>query len=127
MRFLKLKADGTAHYVDVKGDPLYKAMANEIGCEWIEFVKMHGIGKPAEFYAMVCDEEFLLKEEPQVNKLASILYGVHDHGQVICGDVLIVREKHTPDGIESVGLADPDVGLFDAIMGIVGVEVLHET
>ena len=115
MKALKIKTDFTSEVVEITGEPLYKAMAKEIGCEVIEYCKLHWLPE-ADHLAIVCDEEFLFRDKPVLNINASVLYGAAEHGQALCGDVLIVREKWTHDGIETVGLTDADVQLiYDAL------------
>ena len=115
MKALKIKTDFTSEVVEITAEPLYMAMAGEIGCEFVEYCKLHWLPE-AGHLAIVCDDEFLLKGKPVLNINASILYGAGEHGQPLCGDCLIVREKHTPDGIETVSLTDDDIQMiYDAL------------
>ena len=122
MKALKIKTDFTSEVVEIKGEPLYKAMAKEIGADWIEYCRLHWIPE-ADHLAIVCDEEFLFKDKPLLNINASVLYGAAEHGQPLCGDVLIVREKHTSDGIETVGLTDADIQM---IYNALPATLIHE-
>lgn len=72
----------------IKLDDMYKL----IGCRLI------GIEETREYYSkvgtirplsMVFDDEFLLHDEAIPNIIASSLYGVWEHGNVICGNVLL--------------------------------------
>lgn len=71
---------------------------NEIDCELIDIVHT-----TIEDTCLVVDDEGLCKEEPLVNIVASILYGVAQHGQPIVGNALLCREELTPDGLETKG------------------------
>ena len=61
---------------------------------------------------MVCNEEARLIPLPY-NKLASYLYGYDQHGQMVCGNVLILKNGVTViDGIEEldiVGMEDTEI------------------
>lgn len=89
-----------------------------IGCDCIDIVTPYGledIAKAAGLshlvgkFCMVVDDEALLKENPKVNAMASLLYGVDLHGQPLCGSVLVAKNQATDDGIETVGLNQLDI------------------
>lgn len=80
----------------------WKWFADTIHCDWIEVVHPE---KLPEGYAMIVDEEGLLTEKP-LNRFGSWLYGIEKHGQPIVGDVLIVKESYTPEGLDHVGMMD---------------------
>ena len=84
----------------------YVALRNAIDCDYIDIV--HAVNLP-EPYCMVVDDEALLKEEVYINPLASYLYGADEHGQPICGDVILMKDKITPDGVATVGLDEDDI------------------
>lgn len=59
-------------------------------------------------YLLIVDDEGLLVDDPQVNVVASIMYG-----HPICGNVLIVKEGYTDEGEPTCeGLTDEEVGEF---------------
>lgn len=108
MMTVKLHTNGLIeqHEIDEKAyEYKFEAFAAAIGCEWIDIV--HAANLP-EGYCLVVDDEGLLKGQPVVNLIASYLYGTQEHGQPLCGDVLIAKDEYTPDGLETVGLEEAD-------------------
>ena len=97
--------------------PIYKSMQEAVGddCTMVDIVECHGLGEMLE-YCLVCDEEFLLKGNPVVNPIASYFYGLQDHGQPLCGNVLIMKNKYTEDGLETVGLEAKDIAKIQDII-----------
>lgn len=83
----------------------YIALQKSIDCDFIDIVHAKNLPEP---YCLVVDDEALLKEKPTINLLASWLYGMLEHGQPICGDVIIMKDKVTDDGIKTVGLEQKD-------------------
>ena len=57
-------------------------------CDMIEAVNPRGLDDP---YMFVCDEEYLFKDHPVINFVASYLYETHKHKHPICGDVVVMR------------------------------------
>lgn len=107
MTGLKLYADGRIEPYELSQErENYIALQKSIDCDCIDIVHAVNLEDP---YCMVVDDEFLLKERPHLNLVASYLYGALEHGQPICGDVIIMKDKHTPDGIETVGLNEDDL------------------
>ena len=94
----------------------------QIGCDCIDIVHTYALeelgvrGSVGEF-CMVIDDEGLLKDNPVLNPIASLLYGCDLHGQPIAGNVLICQNRETPVGIETVGLTDYDVYQFHTYLG----------
>ena len=95
----------------------------QLSCDCIDIVRPYGLEAVANMYdlksllgkfSLVVDDESLLKPKPEVNPIASILYGCDDHGQPLFGKVLIVKDEETEDGIESVGLDDSELALMRA-------------
>ena len=68
------------------------------------FESVNGRGK----YCVVYDDEALLKPN-YINPIASYLYGYKDHGQAICGSVIIMKNEMTDEGLDTVGLDNKDV------------------
>ena len=59
-------------------------------------------------YLLIVDDEGLLTDDPQINVIASILYG-----HPICGNVLIVKEGYNEDGEPTCeGLTDEEIEKF---------------
>lgn len=74
-----------------------------IGCRCIDIVYVKD-------YLLIVDDEGLLVDDPQVNIVASILYG-----HPICGNALIVKEGYNEEGEPTCeGLTDEDVEKFQA-------------
>ena len=94
-----------------KLDYFYK----EIKCKCIDIVNPYALKdyEPLKDLCLVVDDEGLLKEEPKVNPIASLLYGVDKHGQGIFGDALVCKNIYTEDGIETGSLTIEEVQLLD--------------
>ena len=100
-----------------------------LGCDIIDVARPYGLEKDAKAtglkhlvgkYCMIVDDEGLLKEDFEVNVIASLLYGYDDHGQPLAGDVLVCKNEMTDEGMDSVGMDDADLRmLFDAISRLV--------
>ena len=101
--------DGTIandlRFVDVEGEPHWKAMAEAVGGEYIEVIHAAKLKPP---FCMIGDEESKLTGRP-LNLLASMLYGTDTHGEYIAGDVLIMKDRFTPEGLDTVGLNEFDM------------------
>lgn len=69
------------------GKAFDKFLRHEIGCELYEVVRPKGLRKP---FILLIDESGLLKEKPEVNFIASYLYGTHEHRRPICGTAIIM-------------------------------------
>lgn len=89
-----------------------------IDCDCIDIVRPYGLENMAAdagldaligAYALVVDDESLLKAEPKVNPIASLLYGSDLHNQPLFGKVLVAKNQARDDGIETVGLNNTDV------------------
>ena len=102
---------------DTKGDNL-SFFYKHLECDCIDIVRAYAISEnPAlKDICLVVDDEGLFKEKPTVNTLASLLYGVLEHGQPIVGNVLVCKDFHTPDGTETVGLTDGDIIALDLVL-----------
>lgn len=75
----------------------------QIGCSCIDIVTPSVLRDP---YALVVDDEALLKDRPVINHMASWLYGTLEHGQPICGDALIMQTVWDEDGESLDGLPE---------------------
>ena len=116
MKALKLHTNGLVMPVEldlVNYKHTYQAMNAAIGSHLVDII--HAVNLP-DHYCLVVDDEGLLADKPVVNVVASYLYGTADHGQPLCGDVLIMKDKWSDDGLETVGLDDSD---FDVIRSII--------
>ena len=68
-------------------------------------------------YLLIVDDEGLLVDDPQVNVVASIMYG-----HPICGNVLIVKEGYNEEGEPTCeGLTNEEIGKFnERFMKLIG-------
>ena len=96
MKAVVIKTKGSIYPVTLT-KPLHRS-AGAIVNDHIEVVRPINLKRP---YVMICAESGLLKNMP-LNYVASYLYGAHNHGNYIVGDVIIMRE----DGANLVGLED---------------------
>ena len=80
--------------VPVQGEDIMDTVRKMIGCEWVEVVHPRRL---SEQYAVLVDEEGLLKASPVFNEIASYLYEIEQHGQPIVGDAVIVRVVYDPE------------------------------
>lgn len=85
-----------AHVFEIKdfAEPLNQTLKEAIG-GWIELIHPRGLRPPL---VMIGDEEALLKENPQLNVVGSVLYGTLEHGHPICGTIVIMAEGFNSDG-----------------------------
>lgn len=105
----------TENKVEIKDfdEPLYKSVGAAVGGH-IELVHPIGLADP---YVMIVNEEGLIYELP-LNVLGCVLYGTHNHGQPIVGDIVVMKTGWTDDGPDIVGLEDQEcaelAATFDA-------------
>lgn len=110
MKAIKLYTHGMIRLIDLEEDKYkynFQAMQKAIDkdCTMIDIV--HAVNLP-EPYCLVVDDESLLKGTPTLNLVASYLYGAESYGQPLCGNVLIMKDEYTPEGIDTVGLTEGD-------------------
>lgn len=107
MKTLLLETTGVAMEVELKPRKyLYQSMADAIGAELVEIVQPKFLD---DKYCIVCDESGLLKPDPQINIAASWLYGYQEHDCPIVGNIIIMKNVFTDDGIDTIGLDDADI------------------
>lgn len=124
MKALLLRTNGTFEEIELKPKKyLYQSMADAIGAELVEIVQPLFLD---DEYCIVCDESGLLKSNPQINVMASWFYGCQEHNCPIYGDAIIMKNKITNDGIETVGLNDGDIGLLKHLIKGNYVEMIEE-
>lgn len=129
MKALLIRTDGIGEIMDFPEKAKLDWYYEQIGCDYIDIVRPYGIDRIAEKhglkslpdkFCMIVDDEALLKAEPKINVIASLLYGADDHGQAICGDVLIAKNQFTEEGVDSVGMDENDMLLLQsAINGLI--------
>lgn len=72
-----------------------------IGCEWLEVVKLPLLMSDA---CVLVDEEGLIKaDKPELNLLASVLYGTAKHNHPIVGNALLCMVEHNGESYDTVG------------------------
>lgn len=76
-----------------------------IDCSMIEIV--HAV-KLREPYVMIVDEEGMFAHPPRLNFIASILYGIQDHGSPIVGNAIIMKDVMTDEGRDIAWLTDEE-------------------
>ena len=98
---LLIPADGSDCKV-VRPDG-WQQMAAQIGAPLIERVRV------AEDASLAVDEEGRYRAEPVLNERASLLYGIHRHGQPIVGDALFGVEGMVGDGVGWIDTSADDL------------------
>ena len=81
-----------------------------IGCEFVDIVPAYALERDYNMkgFDLVVDDEGLILGKP-INPLASFLYGYLEHGQPLCGDVLVCKRVETPEGYITGGLEMSDL------------------
>ena len=80
--------------VPVQGEDIMDTVRKMIGCEWVEVVHPRRL---SEQYAVLVDEEGLLKASPVFNEIASYLYEIEQHGAgSVVQDGLVHVEERLP-------------------------------
>lgn len=93
--YIKISEEGTVRAVPVTKEDKLQFWYDNIGCSLVDIVEAHFLGEP---YSIVCDDEALLRDS-KLNIVASILYGYHQHGQPLFGNVIVGQDVMTEDGI----------------------------
>lgn len=83
--------------------PHYDVIHEAVG-GWYEHVRPVGLEQP---YCMMVNEEGLLLGLP-LNLLGSFLYGAHQHGQPIVGDVIFLKEGYHCGEPDVVGMTSEE-------------------
>lgn len=108
MKAIKLFASGLVEVTTLpEAEHTFERMQKAIGCDLVDIQSC--ALEQLKDYCLVFDEEFLLKEKPVINPVASYFYGLQHHGQPLCGNVLIMKDKFTDEGLETTGLDDDDI------------------
>lgn len=120
---LLINPNGIAEVMDFPEKDKLEWYYEMVDCRCIDIVNAYGLEDIAKEYKLesllgkfciVVDDEGLLKEKPEINVIASLIYGCDQHGQAIVGNALIAKNEVTEDGIETVGMTDADVLLLQA-------------
>ena len=103
-KYVVLKNDGKVEVKEFEQKLGLETMYDWIDCELIEIGQSVINDKMDCNVKLVFDEEFLLKNEPQVNKIASLLFGYGIlHDEVLCGNVLIAKDILNEEGEQELG------------------------
>ncbi len=103
-KYVVLKNDGKVEIKELEQKLELKTMYDWIGCDLIEIGQSVINDKMDCNVQLIFDEEFLLKNEPQVNKIASLLFGYGIlHDEVLCGNVLIAKDILNEEGEQELG------------------------
>lgn len=80
-----------------------------IGCDTVDIVSAYALSDidGLENVQLIVDDEGLFADCPQVNILASLLYGYRQHGQPIVGNAIVAG--FDPDTSETVPLTDEQI------------------
>lgn len=103
--FVKIKWDSMTPEILGVENPGLQFYYKAIDCSCIQIVR------PWREQCMIVDEEFLLKHEPQLNIIASILANEN-----ICGNVLICKEGVRNGEPDLIGFTMPEA--FASVMAI---------
>lgn len=79
---------------------------NAIGCDIVSAYALSDIDG-LENVQLIVDDNGLMADSPQVNILASLLYGCRKHGQPIVGNAIVAG--FDPDTSETVPLTDEQI------------------
>jgi len=96
-----------------EGESFLDFCYRSIDCSCIEIVRVNGL--PSDL-VMVVDDEAMLVDKPMINFVGSFLYGTQKHMSPICGNILIVREALTDNGIDLVLMDEKTADLVAAKM-----------
>ena len=120
-KYVLLKNDGNVEVKELEEKLELETMYDWIGCDFIEIGQSIINDKMDCSVKLVFDEEFLLKNEPQVNKIASLLFGYGIlHDEVLCGNVLIAKDVLNEEGEpELSGFNDGEIKKLESIIEIV--------
>lgn len=82
---------------------------NAIGCDTVDIVSAYALSDidGLENVQLIVDDNGLMADSPQVNILASLLYGYRQHGQPIVGNAIVAG--FDPDTSETVPLTDEQI------------------
>ena len=97
MNFIKCTTDCQMSIISLP-DNDFKAIADSIGADLFQLVRVHSKTLQEEDVVMIVDEEGLLKTKNRCNPVGSVLYGTLEHEHPIAGDILFARiDKESPE------------------------------
>ncbi|MCU7521946.1 MAG: DUF3846 domain-containing protein [Ignavibacteria bacterium] len=107
LKGMVVKVDLTTE-IKMYDEPFYKTIGEDVD-GWIEIVRPRDL---PEGLVMVVDEEGLIKNKP-VNLLGSLFYG---HYAPIVGDIVLIREGMTNEGMDFMSLTDAQINFIENIL-----------
>jgi len=102
MKALKVTTDGVIETIEVSV-PLHKTVGKIVG--GFEIVRPRRLKRPL---CMIVDDVGLMKGLP-FNPVGSYYYQTDMHGSPIVGDIVIMKEQMSYDGIDLIGLEDEEI------------------
>lgn len=97
MNFIKCTTDCQMSIISLP-DNDFKAIADSIGADLFELVRVYSKALQEEDMVMIVDEEGLLKTKNRCNPVGSVLYGTLEHEHPIVGDILFARiDRESPE------------------------------
>ena len=107
MKLFKITTAGQLEVIECKDDKLLDTCYKEIGCDCIECPTSAIL--PGHLQ-MIVDESGWLKDEPQINVIASWFYSKLHKDYLIAGTAIIARRGLNQDGEEDlISLTDQDI------------------
>lgn len=100
MKGVVVTTDNTVEIRDF-GEPLYKTVGEAVG-GYIEIVHPIGLADPL---VMIVNEEGLILDLP-LNQLGCLLYGTHNHGHPIVGNIVVMQTGYVNGEPDIIGLDD---------------------
>lgn len=119
-KYVLLKNDGNVEIKELAEKLELETMYDWLGCDFIDISDSVISDKMDCNVKLVFDEEFLLKNEPQANKIASLLFGYGIlHDEVLCGNVLIAKDVLNEEGEPELGgFNEGEIKKLENIIGI---------
>ena len=71
---------------------------DKIGCDWVEVVQLPRFIPNS---CLIVDEDGLLKKDPEINYIASLLYDTPVHGNPIAGNAVLCSQKYGINGVDT--------------------------
>lgn len=98
--------------------PLYESAGELLGGS-MEHIVARRLERP---YCMIVNGESSMLGLPE-NKVGCYLYETDEHGYPILGDIIIMKDVWTSEGVDIAGLEDDDIASVTGILEEVVLEV----
>lgn len=94
------------------------ALYEMIDTDIVERVRPMYLPEP---YVMMIDENGLLRDNPVMNPVGSLLYGAYEHGNPIVGNIVFIRQDYGPEGPDLFWMTEDEAqkfasGILDSAM-----------